>query len=297
MTTDDDVAWAADVVGSDVVARRVLTGGWTSTILALTHADGRDTVLRVIDREPWSRHRAALTTRERDTQAFLASTVVPAPRTLALDAEHGRHLMTLLPGATDLGRTSNEDVRALAETLATIHELSPADPPRTYQSWAWEAKYVVPAWADEPAVWTDCFALLRTEPPGYEPTFLHRDYRPRNVLWDADPSGGISGVVDWVETSTGPAWLDVAHCATSLALVAGPERAEAFRASYVARTGRVREPYWEVMDAVGLIPPPGVEGMVTDPVEQRRLEGVLADALAALTAMAALDGLSARRRP
>lgn len=274
--SSEDVAWAADALASPVIAARHLTGGWTSTILALDHLDDRQSVLRVIDREPWASHCSALTTRERDTQAYLAGTPVPAPLTLALDAAAGRHLMTLLPGEIDLDRTDDDALVALATMLAVIHDLRPDDPPRTYQSWAFEAKYVVPSWASDTEGWRRAFDLLRTDPPDYVPTFLHRDFRPRNVLWQPD---GVSGVVDWVETSTGPAWLDVAHCATSLALVAGLERGRAFMDTYTELTGRAREPYWEVMDAVGLVPPPGLEGMVTDPIEQQRLEAVVLNAL------------------
>ncbi|GEP40523.1 hypothetical protein NPS01_41860 [Nocardioides psychrotolerans] len=68
-------AWVESVLGP-VSAVRELTGGWTSTMLALT--------------------------RERDVQRLLVTTPVPAPVSLALDAagEHcgvAAHLMTLVP--------------------------------------------------------------------------------------------------------------------------------------------------------------------------------------------------------
>jgi hypothetical protein len=43
------------------------------------------------------------------------------------------------------------------------------------------------------------------------------------VLW---LGGRVTGVVDWVETSIGPAWLDVAHCSTNLAIVLGIDAAD-----------------------------------------------------------------------
>lgn len=270
------VAWAADVVGSPVVGRRPMTGGRTSTLLALEHADGQASVLRVIDRQPWATHRVALATRESQVQRQLGATSVPAPRSLALDAEAGAHLMTLLPGRLDADRADEISLRQLAEVLAGIHEVQVDPPPRTYQSWAWEAKYVVPAWATRLDAWEAAFRLLRTDPPTYEPRFLHRDFQPFNVLWDGDR---ISGVVDWVETSTGPAWLDVAHCATNIAVRHGLERARAFAEAYTAVTGRRREPYWEVMDAVGFLPPPGGSEFVTDPAERRRFEDRLVEAV------------------
>jgi aminoglycoside phosphotransferase (APT) family kinase protein len=269
----DALAWAGAAAGSAVVAHEPLTGGMTSTMLALTHADGRRTVLREIDREPWLAHAAALTAGEATTQRLLDGTDVPAPRSLALDAPAGRHLMTLLPGRVR-DDAAAEVVDGLAGLLARVHAVRPpyGGWPRSYQSWAWEAKHVVPTWAGEPAAWEAAFALLRTAPPPHEPTFLHRDLSPRNVLWRDDE---VSGLVDWVETSTGPAWLDVAHCATNLALRHGTEAAEALAEAYVAVTGRAPQPYFDVMDVVGFLPPPGRPAMVVDPTERRRLEARL----------------------
>ena len=268
------VAWAAERLGSDVVEVDELMGGWTSTMLALTTASGERGVLRLMTNEPWRSHGAELTTREHRTQVLLTATSVPAPRSLALDADgaatgEAAHLMTLVPGAVDLDRTSDEDLDALAATLTAVHALDPDLLPRTYQSWAWPAKYVVPDWAQDPAAWKRAFALLRQDPPSYDGTFLHRDYHPRNVLWTGSE---ITGVVDWVETSWGPAWLDVAHCSTNLALEHGSEVADRFAAAYVDRTGREPAPYFDVMDVVGFLPPPGRDSRITDPSQQRRLE-------------------------
>jgi hypothetical protein len=41
------------------------------------------------------------------------------------------------------------------------------------------------------------------------------------LFTDTDDGPRISGVVDWVETSWGPADLDVAHCSTNLVLLHG----------------------------------------------------------------------------
>ncbi len=268
------VAWAAERLGSDVVEVDELTGGWTSTMLALTTASGERAVLRLMTNEPWRTHGAELTTRERETQLLLTGTSIPAPRSLALDADgaatgEAAHLMTLVPGTTDLDRVSDEDLDSLAAMLTTVHALEPDLLPRTYQSWAWPAKYVVPDWARDPAAWKRAFALLRKDQPAYDGTFLHRDFQPRNVLWTG---AEITGLVDWVETSWGPAWLDVAHCATNIALDHGTEAAERFAAAYVARSGREPEPYFDVMDVVGFLPPPGRDARITDPDQQRRLE-------------------------
>ena len=243
-TIDVDAAleWASRQVGA-LSGVRELTGGWTSTMLSLASESGDGFVLRLMTREPWRTHGEALTTREREIQRMLAGTSVPAPRSFALDAAGlacgiPAHLMSLLPGRVDVDRVDPGSLDRLAALLATIHDVVPTVDVRTYQSWAWEAKYLVPPWATDPGIWEEAFALLRSDPPSYEPCFIHRDFQLRNVLW---AGGQVSGVVDWVETSIGPAWLDVAHCCTNLAIGHGSEAAAPVR-QCLRRSDRARTP-------------------------------------------------------
>ncbi len=257
---DDAVAWAESVLGEPVVEVAELSGGLTSTMLELTHRSSGRSVLRLMTREPWRTHGAALTRRERAAQVELVATPVPAPASLGLDAEGTAtgvpaHLMSRVPGVPT-AHVDDATVAAMAEMLALVHNVRPVEPFRKYQSWAWEAKWVVPAWTRHPDAWARAFGILAEEEPAYEPTFLHRDFSHRNLLW-AD--GTISGVVDWVETSTGPAWLDAAHAATNLAVTYGPEPAASFLTAYAALTSALPDRYWLVMDAVGFLPPPGKE--------------------------------------
>lgn len=251
-------------------------------MLALRDGAGRGSVLRLMTEEPWRTHGAQLATRESITQRSLSATGIPAPRSIALDPDgdhtgHPAHLMTLLPGSPDDVRCDDASLAAIAELLASIHRVV-ADPvPRDFQSWAWPAKWVVPEWTSRPDLWQLAFDLLATDPPDYAPTFLHRDFGPHNLLWTAD---SITGIVDWVETSTGPAWLDVAHCSSNLALRHGTEVAQRFAAAYTRATGVEPEPYWDVMDIVGFLPPPGRPPMFDDPTQLARLEEHLATILA-----------------
>lgn len=185
--------------------------------------------------------------------------------------------MTFLPGAVETERGDAGHLAALAETLAAVHAVTPTIDVRSYQSWAWEAKFVVPGWAADGGLWEAAFDLLRTEPPAYEPCFIHRDFRANNILW---AGGDVSGVVDWVETSIGPAWLDAAHCATNLHIRLGGDVADRFQQAYVQVTGRSPEPYYDVMDVVGFLPPPGVKPFWDDPVKLGRLETRLATVMA-----------------
>jgi aminoglycoside phosphotransferase (APT) family kinase protein len=114
--------------------------------------------------------------------------------------------------------------------------------------------------------------VLAGPSPAYEPTLLHRDFGHRNLLWQ---DGAITGVVDWVETSTGPAWLDAGHAATNLAVAFGSGPADAFLAHWEETSRTEAEPYWLVMDAVGFLPPPGRPPMFGDPSELERLDAWL----------------------
>ncbi|WP_250036713.1 phosphotransferase family protein [Paractinoplanes maris] len=282
------VGWAESAWQRRIVQVRRLTGGWTSTMLGLTGEDGQRAVLRLMTRQPWRRHAAGLLAREATVHQQLDGSRIPAPSSIALDlsgdaAGAPAHLMSWLPGRLRLDSASDEVLRASAQMLATIHQFEPGPGrrPRTYQSWAPPGKHVRPGWAQRPALWNQAFELLGQPAPDYVGTFLHRDFHLGNLLWSR---GRISGVVDWVETSWGPADLDVAHAATYLAMVHGVEAAAAFTSAYRRRADDRRDAdvvrYWNVMDLVGYLPDPvkvaqpwrdsGLK--ISDDLARRRLE-------------------------
>jgi aminoglycoside phosphotransferase (APT) family kinase protein len=275
------VRWAEQEAGRRVVEVERLTGGMTSTMLRLQHDHGADSVLRLITEEPWRTHGAELATREAETLEVLAFADVPAPHTLALDAHgaqtgHAAHLMTFVPGSLSHDLVDDGSLAEVARLLARIHLVRAEPPPRTFQSWAWEAKWVVPPWSSSPDLWRRAFDVLRAGDPPYDACFLHRDFGLHNLLWTGRR---VTGIVDWVETSTGPAWLDVAHCATNLAWRHGPDVADRFQAAYVAETGRRPDRYWDVLDIVGFLPPPGGSPFFTRPRSWRRFDAHLARVL------------------
>lgn len=275
------LAWASSEVGSPVVASEPLEGGLTSTMLALRHADDSESVLRLMTNEPWRTHGAELTAREQDAQLALAGTPVPAPTSLSLDADGtvagvAAHLMSRLPGSA-MGVPDDRAVRVMADLLVTIHAQRPSRRCRTFQSWAWEAKWIVPNWTRHPRSWERAFGVLAGPAPAYEQTFIHRDFSHRNVLWS---DGAISGVVDWVETSTGPAWLDAAHAASNLAVAHDIHPALAFLEAYAEAAGARGDAYWLVMDAVGFLPPPGRPPMFGRPEQLARLDDWLHEVVA-----------------
>jgi aminoglycoside phosphotransferase (APT) family kinase protein len=301
--TDLGVAWAAGQWGRRIERVERLRGGWTSTMLRLTATDGEQAVLRLMTREPWRRHASGLLARESAVQTLLSGTTVPAATSLALDvsgqaAGDPAHLMSHLSGRVVLNRCDAGLLDALARLLRGIHAVDPGgEQPRDFESWAPVSKWVVPRWSRRPTLWRSAFERLSGPPPPYRAVFLHRDFHLGNVLWRDGGDGGVSGVVDWVETSWGPAELDVAHCATYLAMLHGPEAAERFVAAYgpgpvdPEATSRVRggeRGYWHVMDVVGYLPDPGKvvqpwrdQGVaLSDEAARTRLERRLADVLA-----------------
>jgi aminoglycoside phosphotransferase (APT) family kinase protein len=249
------------VLGSPVVTVSPLTGGVASRMLRLVDATGREVVLRQLVTDPYRRFAEGLLTRERDVHGLLAGTAVPAPRTLAVDPRGEATgdpslLMTRLPGRVDLVSAGHVDV--LAGTLLAVHAVGPPAGawPRDYQSWVTEEKLRVPSWAADPGVYREAFARLREPAPDYDAVFLHRDFHPGNVLLE---HGRVTGVVDWVETSRGPADLDVAHCCSHLAGLHGVEVALAFRRAYVDGGGVLARQadaatYWQLLDLVAFLP-------------------------------------------
>jgi Ser/Thr protein kinase RdoA (MazF antagonist) len=286
-------AWAGRAWGREVRAAVPLAGGWTSTMLRLEAYDGQRAVVRLMTKEPWRSHALQMLAREAGVQRLVGPTAVPAPTSLATDlageaAGAPAHLMSCLPGVVELTRCDDALLDDLATLLADVHAVDPGpDRPRDYQSWAPPAKRVVPAWASREALWRTAFDLLDQEPPRFTGTFLHRDFHLGNVLWEA---GRVSGLVDWVETSWGPAALDVAHARTYLAMLHGGDAAARFAAAYEARRpGAVADRrYWDVLDVVGYLPDPtkvaqpwrdqGVA--VPDELARDRLEEHLASVLA-----------------
>ncbi|WP_394814519.1 phosphotransferase family protein [Streptomyces chisholmiae] len=257
--------------GERLVSVRPLRGGWTSRMCRLTVAGaapgaGRELVLRSFVTPFFRRHAPGLLGREFRVLGQLAATPVPAATPLAVDPE-GRAaaepslLMSLLPGAVRVAEDGRVAARSaeLARLLAVVHRVSAegADRPRAYQAWTAPDRVRVPAGTAVPGLWRRAVAVIDRPPPAFVGRFLHRDFHPGNVLFD--DAGRVSGVVDWVETSWGPSDLDVAHCASALALAHGPAAGLDFDRHYLAAGGVLAERaddrrYWRVLDALGFAP-------------------------------------------
>lgn len=253
-------AWVEEQTSDRIVGVEALAGGWTSRMRRLETANGQVYVLRSFVDAFYRRHAPGLLAREAAMLRLLATTGIPAAGLVAVDPDgtdcaDPSLLMTLLPGRIRLDTEGlDERIGALARLLVEIHAISPDERPRTYQAWTAPERVRPPEHASK--TWHRAVDVIRADPPPYEGRFLHRDFHPGNVLFDG---ATVTGVVDWVETSWGPADLDVAHCATTLALLAGSEAADRFVAAYVAEGGTLdadedAHRYWRVLDALGFAP-------------------------------------------
>ncbi|WP_445529091.1 phosphotransferase family protein [Streptomyces cyslabdanicus] len=248
-----------------------LRGGWTSEMRRLDicgPGGRRSLVLRSFVRPFFVRHAEGLLTREAAVLRLLAGTEVPAAGLVAVDAtardcDHPSLLMPLLPGTLRLAdEGAARRAELLARQLLRIHRLpvTAEARPRTYQAWTSPERVSPPEDTDQPELWRRAVDVIRREPPQYRACFLHRDFHPGNVLFTGDgDSLRISGVVDWVETSWGPADLDVAHCSTALALLHGVSTGMNFADRYLAAGGTLAEDraahlYWRLLDALALAP-------------------------------------------
>ncbi|MFH9756171.1 phosphotransferase family protein [Streptomyces griseus] len=257
--------------GDRVCAVAALRGGWTSQMRRLdVEGEGEpySLVLRSFVKPFFVRHALGLLTREADILRLLADTNVPAARLHGVDAaaEHCDHpslLMSLLPGSLRLdGEDIERKTELLARQLVAIHGLLVPEGgrPRTYQAWTSPERVRLPENAKQPEVWQRAVEVIRQPPPAYRPCFLHRDFHPGNVLFAGEGADlTITGVVDWVETSWGPADLDVAHCSTALALLHGVPVGMRLADHYVAAGGTLSDDpadhlYWRVLDALAFAP-------------------------------------------
>jgi aminoglycoside phosphotransferase (APT) family kinase protein len=245
-----------------------LRGGWSSEmrLLEVEGSGGAELlVLRYFTKPKFLRHAEAMLQREAATLDRLAGTSVPVARTIAVDSRGDECafpslLRTCLPGAIQLqddGAANRCDL--LAQLLVEIHKVVVRDTtrPRTYQAWTRPDLVRVPPNTQRPELWARAIDIIRADPPAHDACFLHRDFHPGNVLFDAQQQ--VSGVVDWVETSWGPADLDVAHCSTSLALLHGVTCGIEFAERYRTAGGRLAvdlaaRSYWDLLDALAFAP-------------------------------------------
>ncbi|MEM9777979.1 MAG: aminoglycoside phosphotransferase family protein, partial [Chloroflexota bacterium] len=156
---------------------------------------------------------------------------VHAPEVIAFDefgaqTTHPAVLMSKVSGTVDLHPADMDDwLKQQAITLNKIHQLPTNHFEWRYVDWFDSAELSVPSWSQQPNVFDELIDILGRPRPTVPHVFLHRDYHPTNVLWEA---GHLTSVVDWVNGCIGPAMIDVGHCRLNLASLFGMEAADRF---------------------------------------------------------------------
>ena len=246
------LTWVEQTLGSSarVVECSRLTGGLTSNVHGLTverRSRREEYVLRwwVADRESeaWA---ARAVSRETGVLTKLEGSDIPAPRVIGSTTDAGvggpAVLMTRLPGTVHLMPRDREHwLRQMAQMLARIHALTLDGQP--FESWLDRGRLSPPPDASRADIWREAIALISEERPPVRTCFLHHDYQHFNMLWSQEQ---LTGVLDWVDASTGPPEIDVGHCRLNLTVLFSADVAERFRAMYEAESGHTLDAWWDI---------------------------------------------------
>ncbi len=257
------LAWAQQNLSRPIVEVGPIGGGLTRTKWLLETAvhEGRF-VVRWCDPHEWGETGREHVRRETLACGLLAGSGLPVPSVIAADLEGDltggpANLVTWLPGAVRLDPLSPAAIEALAALAVAVHRHRVADQQRPpVFSYRGPAEPAVPGWTTRPELWQRAIDLRAAGAPSTPFGMIHRDFHLGNILWQDDT---VSGLVDWAETSWGPADLDIAHLCSDFAMLHTTAGAEAFRAAYVQQGGRLDAEefrYWQVSDILGFLPDP-----------------------------------------
>jgi aminoglycoside phosphotransferase (APT) family kinase protein len=295
-------AWVAQCVGSRarVDAWMTLEGGSACAIHAVDVIDAvglrHPLVLKRFFRADWLAREPEVAAREARHLKLLEAVDLEIPRLVGVDpdasvCDHPAVLMTRLPGRSEL-LPENLDtwLNGLAEPLIVLHALGEdiCGQLAPYRSYNDLATLQVPGWSQRPKVWQRVLERVRGDRPAFGPRFVHRDYHPTNLLWTR---GRVTGVLDFTDSSRGPASVDVGHCRLNLAQLHGPKTAERFLEIHEALApGSIEvDPYWDLLALIDILPGPegvywgwtklGVGGLTT-PLVRERLDDYAAQLVA-----------------
>jgi aminoglycoside phosphotransferase (APT) family kinase protein len=256
--TRQALTWVADCVGDDVVEWKVLRGGTSSAMYALTvGVQARaHLVLRCYVRADLNEEDPDLAGREAAALGVMAAADVPTPRLVAVDPRGERVgvpavLMTRLPGRVVWDpRAVDRWLRRLAAVLPTVHDAAVGEDDSVGQYFNYEQlSYEPPRWATTSKVWERAVEVFHGPILEDDRAFIHRDYHPGNVLWNR---ADVAGVVDWQSACVGPPSVDIGHCRANFLLYA-PELADRFTAAAERALGRRFHPWADVAALIGML--------------------------------------------
>ena len=257
-------AWVQQHCAGRITTVEPVGGGRTDTIWSVRSGETDPLILRYVEIEAWGETGRQHIVSEARGCRLMSGSPLPVPRLIATDPdgqETGAYvnLTSWLPGQARLGPLSGQAIDELARVAVVIHQTPVAadERPQPYAFWT-PPDLAVPAWSSRPDLWQRAIDLFAAGPPETPHGLVHRDFHPGNILWQGDR---ITGVIDWAETSWGPADLDVVHSCTNFAMLHDFASARAFLAAYRGHGGQLdRDPeaarFWAVSDILGFLPDP-----------------------------------------
>jgi aminoglycoside phosphotransferase (APT) family kinase protein len=262
----DALRWVTEAVSRRATISRVapLAGATSSNLYRVEVKDGGRVVklaLRQFVNAEWNEREPDLALREATNLRKASAARVATPELIAFDETGERcgvpsTLMRLLPGRVELQPSNLERwLFQLAEAILPIHELAADDYAWSYYPYADIARLEIPSWSHAPELWGRAIEIVQGPRPAVRERFIHRDYHPNNVLWEA---GRVSGVIDWVQGCRGPLGVDVAWCRQNLAQLYGVAEADIFLDAYsrLAGAGFDYHPFWDLICAIEFLPGP-----------------------------------------
>ena len=261
--------WVEDAVGTGATIESVsLLAGSTSSVLHSIAVNYRGRIVKTVLRRfvdaEWLAAEPDLAKHEAAGLKKAAWANVPTPALIAYD-ERGEEcgapatLVTQLAGAVILKPKDFDGwLRQMAAALVPVHGIEAEDFPWEYFPYSDLTRLEIPCWSAFPERWAKAIEIVRGPRPRARECFIHRDYHPNNVLWQAEE---VSGVVDWVNACRGAPGIDVGWCRQNLAQLYGVAAADRFLDAYRVEAGARFEyhPFWDLITLIELLPgPPGI---------------------------------------
>jgi aminoglycoside phosphotransferase (APT) family kinase protein len=256
--------WAQEHLESEITAIEPVRGGRTDTISAVYLRHGGPVILRCAAIERWGEVGRQHVVCEALGCRLMEGSGLPVPHLIASDPDGSQsgaytNLTTWLPGRVRLDPLGHGAIDELAKIAVIIHG-TPVDDdrrPRPYVFWVPDDLHV-PSWTSQPRLWQRAIEVFDQVPPATKHGLVHCDFHPGNILWEGDR---ITGVIDWAETSWGPADLDVMHSRANFAILHDLDSAVAFSDAYRRHGGVLdddhdAELFWAVSDVLGFLPDP-----------------------------------------
>ena len=285
--------WATEAARGEVVDVAPVGGGITNTKWVLVLSSGERLVMRWADPARWGLLGREHVRRETLACRLLVDTGIPVPGVIASDpdgisAGGPANLLTWRPGRSRLDPLSRSAIDALAHAAVAVHRhpVTRSDRPTTFTFRGLDDPQV-PSWTSRPELWRRAIEVFRGGVPAAPHGLLHRDFHLGNTLWENDE---VTGLIDWAETSWGPAGVDVAHMCSDFAMMHGPAAAELFRTAYLSAGGHLDlDPdaarFWTISDVLGFLPDPAHILPAVSPGRPDLSARVIRDRLEALLAV------------